>query len=167
MTPLVERVLQREGLLDVLVTRRQGGKVDTYERRLRDADLLAVGALADLVRREEIGDLVRLHIDGTAPNDALAVRGLELLREVAVARLLRPRGATVCVDFGATGLEIAQVALAFGADALAGPIADRRGLPIADGALKKVKGKGLVALRALKRDELTSLVRRAGREATL
>ena len=164
MTPLVERALLREGLLEVLEARRASSDLRVFERRLRDADLIALGALADVVRRDEVGALVRLHLDAP-PSDAIAARGIDLLREVAIARVLGPRAARVCVDFGASGLEIAQVALGFGASELAGPIANRRGLPIADDAQKKVKGKGMVALRALARDELLELVRRAGREA--
>jgi hypothetical protein len=167
MTPLVERLLLREGLLEVLAARQKGEDCRAFERRLLQADLLALGALADIVRRDEVGSVVRLHVGGHVPDDALRARGLDLLRAVAIARVLGSRAAAVCVDFGATGLEIAQVALGFGASALAGPIADRRGLPIAEDAQKKVKGKGLVALRALKQEELATLVRRSGREAVL
>jgi hypothetical protein len=164
VTPLVERVLLREGLLEVLATRRAGSfSTSSFERRLRDADLLALGALADVVRCEELGSIVRIHLGGTHP-DAIRTSGLGLLRDVAIARVTGPRGARVCIDFGATGLEIAQVALGFGASELCGPIANRRGLPIADDAQKKVKGKGMVALKALKQEELATLVRRAGRE---
>ncbi len=165
MTPLVERVLLREGLLEVLEARRAGVSIGpALERRLRDADLLALGALADLVRRDEVGDVVRLHIGGAQMSDALRATGLELLRDVAALRLTGPHAARVCVDFGATGLEIAQVALGFGASELQGPIANRRGLPIADDAQKKVKGKGMVALKAIKQEELATIIRRAGRE---
>jgi len=167
MTPLTERALLREGLLEVLDARRAGRDFHVVQSqfgpRLRDADLLALGALADTVRREEVGDAVRIHLART-PESAIAARGLDLLRAVAVARVLGPRGARVCVDFGASGLEIAQVALGFGASELAGPIANRRGLPIADGAQKKIKGQGMVSLKALKQEELATLVRRAGRE---
>jgi hypothetical protein len=167
MTPLVERALLREGLLDVLEARRAGNtNLQTFERRLRDADLLALGALADVVRRDEVGALVRVHL-GRAPEHSIDTRGVDVLRAVAIARVLGPRAARVCVDFGATGLEIAQVALGFGASELAGPIADRRGLPIAEDAQKKVKGKGMVALKALKQDEILEIVRRAGREPEL
>jgi hypothetical protein len=168
MTPLVERVLLREGLLEMLEARRAvepwPRATPAFEKRLRDAELLAVGALADIIRREEVGSVVRLHIGGVAPPDAITGSGLSLLRDVAIARITGARGARVCVDFGASGLELAQVALGFGASELAGPIANRRGLPIADDAQKKVKGKGLVALRALKQEEIATIVRRARRE---
>ena len=166
MTPLVLRALESEGLLEVLEARKRGEDLRAYEPRLEQVDLLALGALADQVRAEEVGKAVVLHVD-QAPPDGLMIlreRGPALLRAVAIARLFGPRGARVCVDFGATGLEIAQVALGFGASELAGPIANRRGLPIAEDAQKKVKGQGMVSIRALKRDELATLVRRADRE---
>lgn len=163
MTPLTERALLREGLLDVLEARAAGRDLRSFEPRLRDADLLALGALADAVRRDEVGEGVRIHL-GAIPDGSIRTRGLELLRAVAIARVTGPRGARVCVDFGATGLEIAQVALGFGASELAGPIANRRGLPIADDAQKKIKGQGMVSLRALKQEEIATLIRRAGRE---
>jgi hypothetical protein len=166
MTPLVERALLREGLLDVLEARRTGADVRAFERRLRDADLLALGALADAIRRDEVGPEVRVHL-GASPKHALATRGLDVLRDVAIARVLGAKGASVCVDFGATGLEIAQVALGFGANELAGPIANRRGLPIAEDAQKKVKGKGMVALKALQQEELLTIIRRAKREPVM
>jgi len=163
MTPLTERALLREGLLDVLEARKSGADLKSFERRLRDADLLALGALADAIRREEVGSVVRVHL-GVAPEGVIAAKGLEVLREVAIARVLGERGARVCVDFGASGLEIAQVALGFGASEMSGPIANRRGLPIADDAKKKVKGKGMVALRALQQEEILTIIRRAKRE---
>ncbi len=171
MTPLTERALLREGLLEVLEARRAGRDFralqSQFAPRLRDADLLALGALADIVRRDEVGDVVRIHI-GALPEGTLQSRGLDLLRRVAIARVLAPvRASRVCVDFGAAGLEIAQVALGFGANELAGPIANRRGLPIADDAQKKIKGQGMVSLKALKQEELAVLIRRAGREPVI
>ena len=166
MTPLVERALLREGLLDVLEARRTGADLRAFEKRLKDVDLLALGALADMVRRDEVGPVVHIHL-GKMPEDAISARGLDVLRAAAIARVLGPRGARVCVDFGASGLEIAQVALGFGANELAGPIANRRGLPIAEDAQKKVKGKGMVALRALQQEEILTLVRRAKREPVM
>ena len=163
MTPLTERALLREGLLEVLEARRAGADLRAFQARLRDADLLALGALADEIRRDEVGDVVRVHFE-SFPENTIRARGLDLLRAVAVARVMGPRGARVCVDFGASGLEIAQVALGFGASELAGPIANRRGLLIAEDAQKKMKGQGMVSLRALQREEIATLVRRAGRE---
>lgn len=163
MTPLTERALLREGLLEVLDARKSGADLRAFIARLRDADLLALGALADAIRRDEVGEGVRVHLE-SIPENAIRARGLELLRAVAIARITGARGARVCVDFGTSGLEIAQVALGFGASDLAGPIANRRGLPIAEDARKKIKGQGMVSLKALQREEIATLVRRAGRE---
>ncbi len=66
------------------------------------------------------------------------------------------------VDWASTGIELAQVALGFGASELAGPVLSRRGLPILEGSTKKVKG-GLVSSQLLKKKELAVLVRMAGR----
>ncbi|HSQ65090.1 MAG TPA: hypothetical protein VLM85_17830 [Polyangiaceae bacterium] len=166
MTPLVQRALADEGLLEVLEARRRGEDLGDLAPKLETADLLALGALADLVRAEEVGPEVALHVEQEPPEGVVVVRerGQALLRAVAIARVTGRRGARVCVDFGVTGLEIGQVALGFGASELAGPIANRRGLPIAEDAQKKVKGQGMVSIRALKREELATLVRRAGRE---
>jgi hypothetical protein len=84
---------------------------------------------------------------------------------VALARILGPKAARVRIDWSECGLELAQVALGFGASELLGPLANRRGLPIADGATKKVKGEGMVAVAALKKKELEDLLRMAGRTA--
>ena len=59
--------------------------------------------------------------------------------------------------------EIAQVALGFGASELCGPIANKRGLEIAEDATRRVKRRGDVALRALKRAEIAGLVERCRR----
>jgi hypothetical protein len=166
LTPLTLRVLEVEGLLEVLGARTRGQDLEGYEAKLRGADLLALGALADAVRAEEVGAVVMVHVEQPPPATTIVPRerGQDLLRAVAIARVLGPRGARVGVDFGEAGLEIGQVALGFGASDLAGPIANRRGLPIAEDAQKKVKGKGMVSIRALQREELATLIRRAGRE---
>jgi 2-iminoacetate synthase ThiH len=141
--------------------------------RLNRADLLALGALADRVRLTEVGDEVRIYTHA-APDDAGAVvlpgpgaelTGLELLREVAIARITGPRGARVRVDWTRSGLELAQVALGFGANELAGFIASKRGLPMAEGEKLGVVGKKsrLEAAEVVKRKELEGFVRRAGR----
>jgi hypothetical protein len=168
--------------------------MDAHIARLRAADLLVLGALADRVRIEELGAEVRIYErppsgDESAPpsgderappsgdprapgvlivlpRDGEELTGLELLREVAVARITGPRGAHVRVDWTRCGLELAQVALGFGADELAGFIATKRGLPIADGELA---GGGKKSKRELaqvvKRKELASYVERGGRVA--
>ncbi len=101
-----------------------------------DLDLLVLGALADRLRAAERGDVVRVHLDrlsgetagetsaktfGRSDLDA-AGDGSSLLRAVAVARLSGERGASIRVDAEGLGLQLAQVALAFGADELVAPI---------------------------------------------
>jgi hypothetical protein len=89
------------------------------------------------------------------------------LRRVATARITGPLAARVRVDWSEVGLELAQVALGFGASELLGPIANKRGLAIADDATKKVKGEGMVSLQHLKTQELAGLVRRSGRRVVI
>jgi hypothetical protein len=186
MSKLVERAIDAAGLGAVLAARREAASMGAHLARLRAADLLALGALADRVRAEEMGAEVRIFEgappsgdegappsgDPSAPGVVVLPRegeqltGLDLLREVAVARITGPRGAHVRVDWTRCGLELAQVALGFGADELAGFIATKRGLPIADGELA---GGGKKSKRELaqvvKRKELASYVERGGRIA--
>ncbi len=168
---IVLEAIEQAGLGDLLAARRahDAAALAAATPRLEACDLMVLGALADLVRKEEVGDDVRIfaNVDGTG--DGVTVfgegeRGLTLLRKVAIARLTKPRAARIRVDWGKTGLEIAQVALGFGASELEGPIANKRGLPIAEDAMKKVKGQGMVAVQALAKKELAGLLRRAGRE---
>jgi 2-iminoacetate synthase ThiH len=88
-----------------------------------------------------------------------------MLRKVAIARITGPHAARVRIDWSESGLEVAQVALGFGASELLGPLANRRGLPIADDAVRKVKGQGMVEVQALKKKELATLLALAGRRA--
>jgi 2-iminoacetate synthase ThiH len=174
MSGLVDRAVEAAGLACVLAARR-AGRLESNEHlaRLRAADLLALGALADRVRADEVGDEVRIYTRPTLEDDAQVtllppdggdVTGLELLREVAVARITLPRGARVRVDWTRCGLELAQVALGFGADELVGVLASKRGLPLAEGEVLGVGKKSrLEAAAVVKRRELEDLVRRAGR----
>lgn len=169
MSALVLSALARGGLADVLAARRARdfAALAAAQPRLRGADLLLLGALADVVRQEEVGDEVRVLANVQNARDGVpshSERGLALLRSVAIERITGPNGVAVRVDWGACGLEIAQVALGFGANELIGPIASKRGLPIADDATKKLKGQGMVAVQLLKTRELAGLLRRAGRE---
>ena len=175
MSALAEQAIVREGLWPVLEARRVGdleavrGMVTSLEK----ADLLAVGALADVIRAEEAGDVVRVYanVRPEASERAVDVRrggagdgaGMQFLRGVAIARITGPRGAEVRVDWSEVGIELAQVALGFGANQLVGPIATKRGLVIADDATKKVKGEGMVSVQAIKQREIAGLVRRSGR----
>jgi hypothetical protein len=179
MTRLAEEAIVREGLWPLLEARRTGDleTVRTMAPALARADLLAVGALADIVRAEEKGDLVRVYANVRPEPAAGAVdvqrqgegdaSGIALLRAVAVARVTGARGADVRVDWSEIGLELAQVALGFGANEIVGPISNKRGLAIADDATAKVKGQGRVSLQALKQRELGGLVRRSGRRVVV
>jgi hypothetical protein len=172
MSLLVDRAIDAAGLSSLLAARRAGTIGEGDAARLREADLLALGALADRVRCEEVGDEVRIYSpppnddDGAIvlPRDDREVTGLELLREIAVARVTARRGERVRVDWTRCGLELAQVALGFGANELAGHIASKRGLPIAEGELAGVGKKSRLQLaHVVKRIELAGFVRRAGR----
>jgi hypothetical protein len=184
MSQLVDRAIDAAGLRPVLEARRAGAALEAHLPQLLAADLLALGALADRVRAEEVGATVRIYtgagaprIGGatgapldddagvvTLPGDDSEVTGLDLLRAVAVARVTGPRAARVRVDWTRCGLELAQVALGFGADELAGFIATKRGLPIADGELSGVGKKSKRELaQVVKRKELAACVERGGR----
>ncbi len=163
MSRFVERAIERAGLSPLLEKRRRGERVEAGD--WQKADLLVLGAVADQLRSEEIGETVAIHaspargvrwVEGTTD--------LELLRAVAIARI--EHGGHIGVDWGKTGLEVAQVALGFGASDLAGPITRKSGLPIYEDEAKKVKGEGMVELAALKRREITLLVKHAGRLAS-
>jgi hypothetical protein len=145
---------------DVIEARRRGEILD-----VQNEDLLVIGALADAVRKEEVGDEVKIHTSG-APEGLVLVRGsgLELLRATALARIRSTRGARIGVDWSECGFEIAQVALGFGASELVGPIQNKRGLPIADDATRKIKGQGMVAEKLLKKKEIEGLVTRCRRK---
>jgi hypothetical protein len=170
---LVDRAIEGAGLSDVLAARRDGGLSAAHVARLRAADLLALGAIADRVRTDEVGPEVRVYTGGggeggaplvTFPRAGEELTGLELLREIAVARVTGPRAARIRVDWTSAGLELAQVALGFGASELAGRIATKRGLPIADGELAGVgKKSNLESAQVVKARELAGFVKRAGR----
>lgn len=175
MSRFVENAIARAGLLPVLTARR-AGDVESVRATIaswRSSDLMALGAVADLVRGEESGDEVRIydvHDAGGASEalDVLWIEGmtseLDVLRELAIARLTSPAGARIGIDWGRYGLELAQVALGFGATDLRGPVTRKSGLPILDDEAKKVKGQGMVDLKSLQRQEIASLMRYAGRD---
>jgi hypothetical protein len=175
VSALVDRAIDAAGLADIRAARRVGPLAEHHVARLRTADLLALGALADRVRAEEVGDEVLIDTSGDAqpgaepvvlfPSHAVELTGLELLREVAVARIAGAPAARIRVDWMRCGLELAQVALGFGASELAGVLADKRGLPLAEDAKLGVLGKKsrLEGAGVVKRRELEAFVRRAGR----
>ena len=175
MTGLVDRALEDAGLMAVLQARSAGAVDASMVERLRAADLLALGALADRVRSAEVGDDVRIYLDPPydppgavvmlLPDGGHELTGLELLREVAVARIGGPRGACVRVDFSRCGLEIAQVAVGFGANELVGQMTTKRGLPLVEGEKLGVGKKSRWEdAEVVKRNELAGFVRRAGRQ---
>jgi hypothetical protein len=173
VSALVDRAIDSAGLGEVLGARRDGALGDAELTRLREADLLVLGALADRVRAHEVGPEVRIHVreppadvpaDFTFPDPGRNLTGLELLREIAIARVTGPFRACVRVDWVRCGMELAQVALGFGANELVGTIATKRGLPIADGELV---GSGKKSRResaqTAKLKELAGCIRRAAR----
>lgn len=182
MTRFIEKAIVAAGLGPVLEARRAGdlAALPTFTAALEGADLLVLGAIADLIRAEEVGDDVRIHVGAidaavvwahaesgasesvTAPSSN---RELGLLRKTAILRVFGAKGARIGVDWSKCGLELAQVALGFGASDLMGPITRKNGLLILDGESKKVKGQGLVDLASIKKREISALVRNAGREA--
>jgi len=132
------------------------------------ADLLVLGAVADMLRVEDSGDVVRIHEtpdvrDVTWVDVAQGTSELDVLRAVAVARVAAGKNARIGIDWSRYGLELAQVALGFGASELCGAITRKSGLPIYEDEKKKVKGQGMVELRAIKKREIAALVTHAGR----
>ncbi len=168
----MDRAIEAAGLGDIPAARREGRLDAAGIARLRAADLLALGALADHVRSEEVGAEVRIYTADPPVDDEVIelpaagaeLTGLELLREVAVARVSGPRQARVRVDWTRAGLELAQVALGFGANELRGLVASKRGLPISEGELLGIGKKSRRELaQRVKRKELAAFVQRAGR----
>ncbi|MDP9033697.1 MAG: hypothetical protein M3O50_02740, partial [Myxococcota bacterium] len=121
----------------------------------------------------EVGDEVPIYMAPTAdagppvivlPDERSDLTGLELLREVAIARIAGPPHARIRIDWTRCGLELAQIALTFGANELVGRVASKRGLPLAAGELAGVgKKSALLPAQRVKQRELAGLVRRAGR----
>jgi 2-iminoacetate synthase ThiH len=174
MSALVDHAIEAAGLSPVLEARVAGRMEGDHVALLRTADLLALGALADRVRAHEVGSEVRIYTEGAPdegdgslivlPEEGRDLTGLELLREVAIARITGPDRARVRVQFSRCGLELAQVALGFGANELVGQIANKRGLPLAEGETLGVGKKSRhLAADLVKRGELAGFVQRAGR----
>ncbi len=163
MSRIVERAIRRAGIT-----------ATSEPMDLFAADLLALGALADRLRRARHGDRTRI---GAGEADAVDVvvrsgglpelaslrgrpvgtvvvrpdreapaTGEEILRTAAVCRVALDV-VHVAVAWEDIGIELAQVALSFGVDELRGPVGD--------GALR----------RGIPRAELEDLIRKAGREA--
>jgi 2-iminoacetate synthase ThiH len=150
ISDIAERALRGETLLEADLV------------RLRAADVLVLAGLADAVRARHRGDDVRMF--GTeavrraddvvrvelAVGGAEGVTGQELLVQVALARLAAPANKSIAISYEQIGIELAQTALAFGADALIGDLSTKRTLPLLDGP-------------AARREEITGLIERAGR----
>jgi hypothetical protein len=167
VTRFVEQAIERAGLGAVLRARR-AGDLDAVSSTMddwKDADLLVLGAIADLLRAEEVGDEVAIHkTDGRGVLWIDIARSeLDVLRAVAIARIAGPMRARVGVDWSRSGLELAQVALGFGASDLRGAITRKSGLPILEDESRKVKGQGSVSLSSIKKAEIAALVKHAGR----
>lgn len=176
MSRFIEEAITKAGMAPVLAARR-AGDLDTVRSTVASwgvADLLVLGAVADLVRAEDVGEVVRIHEHASrvaAAGDAeltwvdasVHASELEFLRAVAVARIAARKGARIGVDWSKCGLELAQVALGFGASDMRGPITRKSGLPIYADEKLKVKGQGMVELASIKRQEIGALVTHAGR----
>ncbi|MFI5301814.1 MAG: hypothetical protein ACHREM_27305 [Polyangiales bacterium] len=129
---LTDRALSRAGLADVLVARLDATRADAARSELESVidrcDALLLGAMADRVRGVERGDAVRIYLDSPIGIDTSSFRfvapswrptdgGLAFVRAVAAARLLSPSGVSLVVDVARVGIQLAQLALAWGADA--------------------------------------------------
>lgn len=167
----IERAIERAGLSRVLSARR-AGRHDELRATMdewKDADLLALGAVADLVRAEEIGDEVVIHAGHKGGEGRgvlwieIAASDLDVLRAVAIARIASARGARIGVEWSRHGIELAQVALGFGASDWRGAVQRKSGLPILEDESKKVKGRGNVSLASIRKAEIAALVKHAGR----
>src|SRR5689334_25028358 len=92
---LVLEAVQRAGLGTVLARRERGEVPDDDQviELLASADILALGAAADLAQRRECAPEVRVFVPSAPPANAIvtvlgereAARGTELLREIGRA----------------------------------------------------------------------------------
>ncbi len=169
LRPLVRRALEAGGLLDLAERVLAGALPSPADlARLREADVLAVAALADVVREAGQGDEVLLVDLGLSPESAVpgavharpalgaseGATGLDVLHEVALVRLATPATQPVAVSLDGLGDGLAQAALTFGASVLVGTWTRRTSLPVA--------GASDAAVLARKAD-LAGRVARAGR----
>ncbi len=170
MTRFVEQAIEKAGLLPVLEAHRTSDMQAAVRAlpMLREADLLALGAVADMLRADDVGATVHIwetarahEVIWVAPGDGASE--LDVLRGVAIARICGEKGARIGIDWSTYGLELAQVALGFGASDLRGPIMRKSGLLIRSDETRKVKGLGMVELRSIRKREIEALVTHAGR----
>jgi 2-iminoacetate synthase ThiH len=157
MGRMARLALERAGLADVAERALSGvGLGEADLARLRGADTLVLAGLADAVRERHRGDVVQMLHEDAARRDRQVVAldlgapgaegatGEELLRAVALARLGASGAQAVAVRFDVLGLELAQVALAFGADAWWGDFGARRVLPLFDASERRAEVQGLL-----------------------
>lgn len=160
---LLRKALEQAGLSDIAERALRGhGLGGSDLAMLERADLLLVAGLADAVRQQHRGDEVRLLGSALAKREPDLLRpplqsgradgptGEELLRQIALARLATPCSRGIAVSFEQLGLELAQTALAFGADVLFGDLETKRTLPLLSG-------------KAARRQEIAGLIERSGR----
>jgi 2-iminoacetate synthase ThiH len=153
LTDVAERALTGKGL----------GAADLV--RLKKADVLVVAGIADAVRAKHRGhEVVVLSVDaaqhetGIVALDldadlAVGPTGQDLLVQIAMARLATPCKQGIAVSCEQIGLELAQTALVFGADALIGDfVSSKKTLPLLDGPQAR-------------KAELMGLIQRSGRTA--
>jgi len=163
MGRLWQRAVEHAGLSELAQRALAGAGLSPADiAHLRTQDLLIVAGLADAVRARHRGDEVRVFGHDAVRREPMLVRpsldagradgptGHEVLFEIALTRLATPCEYGLCVSFEQLGLELAQTALAFGADALTGDLGSKRTLPLLEGA-------------AARRVELQGLIERAGR----
>ena len=162
MGRLLSRALEQAGLTRVARVAMEGAGLSGDDlARMRSADTLLLAGLADQVRKAHRGERVRVFETASSvgdstvrldlePNRVDGPTGEEILREVALLRLSTPAARSVAVSLDSLGLELAQTALLFGADCLLGDLGGKRTLPLLDGP-------------AARRNELTGLLQRAGR----
>ena len=157
MRRTAKRAVERAGLGELAERALAGhGLADADLARVRAADTLVLGVLADAVRERHRGDEVRMWSEESARRERALVRlelasagaqgptGEELLRELALVRLRAPGTQSIAVRFDALGLELAQAALVFGADAWWGDFGARRSLPTLDASERRAEIQGLV-----------------------
>lgn len=151
LTDVAERALTGKGL----------GAADLA--RLTRADVLVVAGIADAVRAKHRGHEVLVLTADAAQREAGLVAldlagdlaagptGQDVLVQIALARLATPCKQGIAVSCEQIGLELAQTALVFGADALIGDfVTSKKTLPLLDGP-------------AARKTELMGLIQRAGR----
>ncbi len=176
MSPLVSHALSEAGLLAVLEARSTGNSraLEALRPHVETVDWLLVGALADEVRLREIGGDVKVFANVAPDRHATCIdfsgtaadAGIAFLRRIALARIFGPPACRIRVSWDGLGIEIAQVALAFGATELAGAIRFKDGeLVAAESLLGHGRRSRLEPAHEVKRREIARFVTRAGRRA--